>query len=162
VNGLSSNNSGGVWFLTDLATAQSLGLTTVELQNASGDFVEPTPETMAAAVPTMKADAAGMLIPDPRAGAASAAPGLAAPYPLTFVEYGLAPAAPLADATNACRTDSQALLRGWLTYITTTGQTVLPAGYQPLPADLRAQAAVAIAKVGATPASTPCTPPRTT
>ena len=154
VNQLSNNNSGGVWFMTDLATAKSLGMTIVELQNANGDFVGPTPEAMAAAVPTMKADANGMLIPDPKATVPA---GQAQPYPLTFVEYGLAPSAPLADATNLCRTDSQALLTGWLSYITTTGQGVLPAGYEPLTAGLKTQAAAAIPTVGATPAATPCT-----
>jgi hypothetical protein len=154
INALSDSNSGGVWFLTDLATAQALGMTTVELQNANGDFVAPTAASMAAAVPTMKADANGMLIPDPNAGAPA---GEVQPYPLTFVEYGLAPTAPLADAANRCRADSQALLAEWLTYMTTDGQTVLPSGFQPLTAGLKTQAATAIPQVGATAATTPCT-----
>ena len=156
VNAVSGDASapGGVWFLTDEATARTLGLTTVELQNANGDFVGPTPEAMAAAVPTMKADANGVLIPDP----AKAAPvGQPQPYPLTYVEYGLAPTAPLADATNLCRTASQTLLTGWLTYLTGKGQADLPDGFQPLTSELKAQAATTITQVGATPAATPCT-----
>ena len=71
--------------------------------------------------------------------------------------YGLAPTAPLADATNLCRTASQTLLTGWLTYLTGKGQADLPDGFRPLTSELKAQAATTITQVGATPAATPCT-----
>jgi hypothetical protein len=97
-----------------------------------------------------------LLQPDPTAVAPV---GQTQPYPLTQIEYALVPAAPLADATGACRTDSQALLTKWLTYVTTDGQQNLPKGLSPLPDALKAQAAAAIAQVGATPGATPCTTP---
>lgn len=161
----SPSSSGGVWFFTDLATAQALGLTVVQIENANGDFVAPTPESMAAAVPTMTVDEHGVRLPDPRA---TGEPGATvAPYPLTFVEYGIAPTEPLADAaTNVCRPTSQDLLGTWLMYVTTGGQAVLPSGLEPLPPALAAEATAAIAEVGATPSATPCTaeptPPTTT
>lgn len=160
----SPSSSGGVWFFTDLATANALGLTVVQIENANGDFVAPTPETMAAAVPTMTVDEHGVRIPDPRA---QAAPGATvSPYPLTFVEYGIAPAEPLADeVTNVCRPTSQGLLATWLAYVTTEGQGVLPSGLEPLTPALVEEATAARAQVGATAAAIPCTddsPPPTT
>lgn len=151
---ISPTSSGGVWVLTDLVTAKALGLTIVQIENANGQYVEPTPASMAAAVPTMKADANGVLIPDPSAAAPA---GQVQPYPLTFVEYAIAPTEPLADGSNVCRTDSQKLMSEWLTYLTTDGQATMPAGMQPLTADLKAEAATRVAEVGATPAATPCT-----
>ena len=102
--------SGGAWYFTDLATANALGLTVVQIQNENGAFVGPTPETMAAAVPTMTAGRTRRAHPEPmpRAGRhpAQALPaGGVEPYPLTYVEYGIAPSQPLADdSTSAGRT----------------------------------------------------------
>ena len=154
MTGISPSSSGGVWFLTDQATAQSLGLTTVELENANGVFVGPTPESMAAAVPTMKTDAQGYLLPDPNA---NVGPSEVQPYPLTFVEYALAPTTPLADSNNVCRTNSQTMLVTWLNYLTGPGQSVLPAGFQPLTPSLLAQASAAVQRVGVASPASPCT-----
>jgi hypothetical protein len=152
VNTTDPSGSGGIWVVTDLETATTLGLTPVSIQNSAGQFVSPSAESMAAAVAVMSPDANGLLVSDPTVTGA----GAVQPYPLTQVEYALVPAEPLADASGACRTESQALLHDWLTYITTDGQQVLPAGMQALPPAVAAQAAAAIAQVGATPAATPC------
>ncbi|MDQ6927547.1 MAG: hypothetical protein M3159_02650 [Actinomycetota bacterium] len=144
----------GVWALTDLVTANALSMTPVQVQNAKGDFVAPTPESLTAAVSTMKPDDAGVLIADPSATAAS---GAMQPYPLTMVEYAIVPAEPLVDASSCtARTDSQALLKGWLDYVVGDGQTQLPSGMVALPADIQTSAKAAIAKVGTEPVSGAC------
>jgi sortase A len=157
-----STSDGPVWAVTDRATALALGLAPAALENASGDFVAPTNDTMSAAVATMKPDAQGMLLPDvqattaPPSSTASSAPG-ATVYPLTFVEYALVPAEPLMDAsTCTARTGAQSLLNSWLQYVTGAGQSKLPAGLEPLTPDLAAQASAAIAKVGTSPVTGPC------
>jgi len=154
--GLSGNgptSDGGVWVVTDLVTAKALGMTPVKIQNTNGAFVEPTPETLAAAVPKMVADDHGILVPDPKAVAPQ---DQVQPYPLTFVEYALSPAEALMDGDCAPRAGSQALLTGWLNYVTGPGQERLPAGMVPLTADLRAQAVADIPKVGAAKVTGTC------
>ncbi len=84
----SSVYPGPSWALTDYATAVALGLTPVAIENAAGQFVTPTPQSLAAAVPTMTVGPDGRRVPDVRATAAGA-------YPLTMVEYAMAPAEPL-------------------------------------------------------------------
>ncbi len=150
------SDDGPIWVLTDLATAKALDLTPVSLENAKGDFVAPTAESMAAAVTTMEPDANGVLLPDPNATAAATAAAADAsaaatvePYPLTYVVYALAPAEPMVDSACVVEADSQALLTSWLTYLVGDGQKNLPAGFQPLTADLHTAALSSIAKVGA-------------
>ena len=152
LNAIVSNATqyGGVWVVSDFTTAVAEGLTPVAIQNPGGQFVAPSAASMDAAVASMKPDADGLLQP-------AALPTDPAAYPLTYVVYALVPAQPLVDATCTPRTDSQALLHDWLTYLTTSGQQNLPAGLEPLPASILPQAAAAIAKVGATPNT--CTPP---
>jgi hypothetical protein len=142
------------WALTDYATATALGLTPVAIENGAGQFVRPTPESMAAAVPSMLVDADGRRQPDP-AGAAAGA------YPLTMVEYAMTPAEPLVDAACVARPGSQALLASWLQYLIGPGQQALPAGFTPLTPDLQAEAAATIPRVGASPSTAcgPTTPP---
>jgi sortase A len=157
----SATTSGPIWAITDLATARALGMTPVSIENAAGEFVRPTPESMAAAVASMKADDHGLLLPDPLATAASTSGASAAasvtPYPLTYVEYAMAPAEPLVDpATCSLRTNSQALLTSWLGYVTGDGQKVLPEGFAPLTPALTAQAAQTIPLVGVAPVTGPC------
>ncbi|HMG39947.1 MAG TPA: hypothetical protein VK611_01405 [Acidimicrobiales bacterium] len=150
---VSPSQLGPQWVWTDLATATRLGMTPVSLPNAAGEWVAPTPASLAAAVPTMARQDNGLLAPN----VAATAPGA---YPLTMVEYALAPAEPLFDvAGDVCapRTDSQELLGDWLGYITGDGQAVLPNGLVPLTPGLRTEATAAIPQVGATP-STTCVP----
>ncbi len=146
------NVFGGVWVFTDLATARAFGMTPVKIENANGQFVGPTTESLLAAVPTMKKGKGGTWLPVPSATAT----GTVQPYPLTMVEYALAPAEPLYNEDCTLRTDANALLKDWLTFITTSGQAELPTGFEPLPPALRAEAAAAIPKVGASPISGTC------
>jgi hypothetical protein len=137
-----STSQGGLWVLTDLDTAAATNLTMVQIPDSKGNFVAPTPDSLRSAVPGMKADDQGMLISDPKTAPAGA-------YPLTMVEYALAPAEPLVKADCTPRTDSQKLLTDWLAYVTGDGQSKLPAGMVALPDNLKQQAADAIKKVGA-------------
>lgn len=157
---------GGIWVLTDLVTARRLGLTVASIENGNGEFVAPTVESMTAAVPTMKPTDDGRLLPDPTATVDKDA---VQPYPLTFVDYAIAPRSKLVDATCTGRPTSQALLSTWLTYAVTDGQTHLPDGNLPLTDDLRTTATSAIANVGSVtpdcykePTDTPVPPGPTT
>lgn len=136
---------GGIWYLTDLGTANRLGLAVASIENGNGEFVSPTAESMAAAVPTMAEAADGRLLPNPTATVAKDA---VQPYPLTFVDYAIAPTSKLVDKDCKGRTLSQSLLNTWLNYAVTDGQSNLPDGYEPLTDDLKATATEAIAKVG--------------
>jgi len=136
---------GGIWYLTDLATANRLGLAVASIENGNGDYVAPTAESMSAAVPTMTRTSDGRLMPDPTATVDKDA---VQPYPLTFVEYAIAPTSKLVDSKCKGRTLSQSLLNTWLNYAVTDGQSKLPDGYVPLTDDLKATATDAIAKVG--------------
>lgn len=147
--GLPATEPGAIWVLGDLTTAEAFDLSPVALENVAGQFVAPTPETMTAAVPSMPTASDGMRVPNP-----SSTEG----YPLTHVVYAMVPAQPLTDASGACRTDSQALLTKWLSYVTEEGQTGLPAGMAPLTPELKAEADAAITRVGQTPGA-PCPVP---
>jgi PBP superfamily domain len=144
-----NNVFGPGYFLTDYATAKRLGLDLVSIQNAAGEFVAPTPDSITKGLSTMSAQPDGTLAPDPTEAQAGA-------YPLTMVEYALAPAGPLVDTERSCRrADSQGLLGEWLTFITGDGQAVLD-DFVPLTGPLRSEAASAVADVGAAaPAGTP-------
>lgn len=143
-----TDNYGGIWAVTDLATATALGLTVVQLENGTGQFVAPTPDNMRAAVAGMTKAADGHLMPQPSQTAG---------YPLTYVEYAMAPTEPLVDeSTCTKRESSQAMLVAWLQYITGDGQRSVPPGLVALPAELAAQGASEIAKVGTAAVTGPC------
>jgi hypothetical protein len=144
---------GGIYAIVDRATALALNMSPIRIENANGDFVAPTSESMNAAVPLMEKTADGRLLPVPGMTSTSAIQ----PYPMTFVVYAIAPKAALVDSSCVARTTSQKLLADWLTYLTTEGQGSLGQGLEPLPADLRTEAAAAIAQVGTE--SPGCTPP---
>lgn len=141
----STNDYGGIWTVTDLATARFLGLTVVQIQNASGAFVEPTSESMAAALASMTSTADGRLLPDYSAAATG---GGAEPYPLTFVEYAIAPLKPLVDSRCVPRPNSQTNLVNWLTYLTHAGQQHLPAGLEPITPAMVTAGDAARARIG--------------
>jgi sortase A len=152
------STEGPIWAITDLATARALGMTPASIEVSPGQFVAPTEESMQAAVATMNQDDQGILLPDPGAAATGgAAASTATPYPLTYVEYAMAPAEPLVDATCTLRTDSQALLTSWLQYVTGDGQQVLPDGMAPLTPDLVARAGETIPEIGTAAVTGPCT-----
>jgi len=149
---LGRDSYGGVYSIVDRATALALNMAPIKIENADGDFVGPTAETMNAAVPLMERTADGRLMPVPSMMSDSDAEV----YPMTFVVYAIAPKAALVDSACMPRSTSQKLLSDWLTYLTTDGQGSLGLGLEPLPASLQAEAAAAIAQVGT--GANDCTP----
>jgi hypothetical protein len=159
------------WTLTDAASAAAAwgGQSDFALQtpdsvgSATPTYAAPDEASMWAAVSDMSAQPDGTLMPDPHAAAVNGVE----PYPLTYVEYAIAPTQPLVNADCSPNTQAQQNLVSWLNYITGVGQSQLPAGMAPLNPVLQGQAAAAIAKVGqAAPACTQTTvtttPPATT
>ncbi len=145
IRALSTDAFGGVWVMTDLATATQLGMSVVSIENSNGNFVAPTDESMGAAVTTMSTTDDGRLLPDPNATVAADA---VQPYPLTYVEYAIAPTQKLIDSKCKARKTSQELMHAWLTFVTGDGQAQLPDGYGHLTDELRQVATSAIDKVG--------------
>lgn len=155
---LNRQSSGGVWVLTDLATARALNLTVVQIENAAGEAVTPTRPSMLAALGHMAEDEHGVLVPEP---AMVGGPDELDPYPMTFVEYALVPTQPLLTQEPSCvtlRPASQALLGGWLEFLAGAGQANLPAGMEPLPDELLAVAATRRGEVGTAPVTGVCAP----
>jgi hypothetical protein len=147
-----------LWVLSDRATASELGFTITSLgRGGKQPFIAPTKATMDAAVADMTTEPDGTLAPD----IAKAAHDTNA-YPLTFVEYVLAPTQPLVDASCTARTGSQQLMIKWLDFLTGAGQNGLAPGLEPLPPALRTQAAAAIAKVGTAAETGACAATATT
>ena len=160
---LTKSEYGGVWAMTDAATANALAMTPVQIayDGNSANFVGPTQAAMNAAVTTMTSTTDGRLMPDPTKFVDSSGPEVDGQlaYPMTFVEYAIVPKAPLVDSSCAARSGSQTLLSNWLKYVVNEGQSNLPGGLQPLTDDLKATATAAIAQVGT--GTTPCTPSST-
>jgi hypothetical protein len=158
--------SGSAWWaLTDAATAAVTwgGLDDFALQSydslssapANATYVGPNTASMQAAAANMTAQPDGTLLPDPQGGPV----GGVEPYPLTYVEYAIAPAQPLLNTDCTANTAAQKALNEWLTFLVGNGQQDLPAGMAPLPNSLTAQAQAAIAKVGTSaPSCAPTTP----
>jgi hypothetical protein len=69
------------------------------------------------------------------------------PYPLTYVEYAIAPAQPLQNADCTPDSAGQTALSQWLNFLVGGGQNDLPAGMVALPSSLVSQAQADIAKV---------------
>ncbi len=150
---IDGDSYGGVYSIVDRPTALALNMAPIKIENADGDFVAPTAETMNAAVPLMERTADGRLMPVPSMTSDSDTEV----YPMTFVVYAIAPKVALVDSACVPRATSQKLLADWLTYLTTDGQGSLGLGLEPLPAELQAEATAAIAQVGT--GSNTCTPP---
>lgn len=126
--------------LTDAATAAALRLPVARIENAPGEFVAPTAQSMQAAAGGMKKRPDGDLVTD----AAARNPGA---YPLTFVEYAWAPAEAKVD--GQCRpTAKQKAVNDVLSYLVANGQNKLSGGLAPLPSGLRKTAGDALRKVG--------------
>lgn len=148
--------------LTNRATAAATwgGLSVLALQtpgsigSATPKYVVPTPASMYAAVPEMIPQPDGTLLPNPDATVENGAQA----YPLTYVEYAIAPAQPLLTPSCQPRTQSQQDLTTWLRYITGAGQSELPSGFVPLTPSLQAVAQAAIAKVGTATPTGSCAP----
>lgn len=142
--------------LTDTASTERYAVFTASLRNAAGEFVQPTQESMRAAVDSMvDTNDDGVLEIDPSAQAAGA-------YPLTMVTY----AAVRVDQEPPALLDYAKLLA----YAVDDGQEPgdgrgqLPRGYVPLPDELREQTAAAAVLLalladGATATPTPTPTP---
>ena len=154
------------WSVTDAATAAATwgGLDDFALQTpdsltappGQATYVSPSgPQAkaaMQAAVANMTTQPDGTLLPNPQGGAV----GGVEPYPLTYVEYAIAPAQPLMNADCTPNSAGQAALSQWLNFLVGAGQNDLPAGMAQLPGSLVTQAQADIAKVGGAAAA--CTP----
>ncbi len=153
---------GGLWVVTDYATAKQLDLHPVAIENADGAFVQPTDDTLRAATDTIDLADPNPWVPGTDLTASSAAAAGRAPtagvdpYPLTFVEYALAPAEPLRNDDCTPRTASQEILTSWLRYVTGEAQAELADGLIALTPALAEQAAERIAAVGASETTGPC------
>jgi hypothetical protein len=154
------------WVLTDVATAAAIwgGFDDFAVQTsdslsaapANATYAAPTTASMQAAAANMTAQPDGTLLPNPQGGPVQGVE----PYPLTYVEYAIAPAQPLLNKDCTADTAAQTALNEWLTFLVGGGQKDLPAGMAPLPSSLTAQAQAAIAKVGTgAPACTTPTAP---
>lgn len=150
------------WSVTDAATAAATwgGLDDFALQAPDSlaappdqaSYVSPTTAAMQAAVANMTVQPDGTLLSDPEGGAVNGVE----PYPLTYVEYAIAPAQPLLNPDCTPNTAGQAALAQWLNFLVGPGQNDMPPGMVQLPSSLVTQAQAAIAKVGgAAPACTP-------
>jgi hypothetical protein len=108
------------------------------LQNAAGNFVQPTETSLAAAVSVAKTNADGTLTPDYTSTNAAA-------YPMPDVIYAAVSADPVPAAQAAAET---AELTQMLALTGTGGSNLgqLPAGFVPLPPSLVTQAQTDIAK----------------
>lgn len=148
---IAPNQYGPIWVLTDYATANQFGLQMAAVETTPGHFVQPTPESIAAAVPHMEQREDGVRVPRPDAAAADS-------YPMAFVEYIVAPTQPLVDDTCTVRTTAQVKLRTWLTHLTGVGQEPanLAHGYLPLTAGLKQEAATALESIGRAPLAGDC------
>jgi hypothetical protein len=111
---------------------------------------------MQAAVANMTSQPDGTLLPNPQGGAVNGVE----PYPLTYVEYAIAPSQPLLNPDCTPNTTGQAALGQWLNFLVGGAQNDLPVGMVQLPSSLVTQAQADIAKVGS--AAAPCTPTNST
>ena len=120
--------------MLDSSAAAFNGLPMVQVANAAGAFVAPTPVSISAGLSHMVASADGVTaVPafdsnDPTA------------YPLPTLTTAMVPTSQVTKATGAA-------LHTILTYATGKGQTVLPGGYAALPPELTALATRQIAKI---------------
>jgi hypothetical protein len=125
------------------------------LKSGSPTFVAPDAASMDAAVAQMTTQSDGTLLPNPNTTGSTA-------YPLTFVEYAMAPTQPLLNQDCSPNTQSQQDLTDWLNYLTGPGQSVMPAGLAPLTPGLTTQAQAAIAQIGKAPVTGSCASTGTT
>ncbi|HRW36533.1 MAG: phosphate ABC transporter substrate-binding protein PstS [Acidimicrobiales bacterium] len=132
VTAVIKDTDGAVGYV-DLADAAKEGLTVAAIGNASGDFVDPTPDSASAALGA--ADIADDLTYDPLNADAEGA------YPIT------SPTWMLVDKVQADEATAESL-KAYLAYVLTTGQeqakTLL---YAPLPAELAEKAVAQIDEI---------------
>jgi ABC-type phosphate transport system substrate-binding protein len=146
--------------IVDLGTARRFGLPTARIKNAAGVAVAPTDEAVMAGYAAMQRTSAGTLVAD----VATSDPDA---YPLVKVDYAMVPKkVEVADSVPAqarAKSEKRASdIRAFLTFAAGAGQDALPAGYLPLPDELRAETrAVAAAVRGPDAPTTTTTAPTT-
>jgi hypothetical protein len=129
-----------LWALIDEADAALNLFPTAYLQNAAGKFVQPTDQSMLAAVKDMTVNPDGITLSTNFATKDPAA------YPLTMVVYAIVP-------TGGISTAKAASIASFLDYVANAGQQPgeaigdLALGYAPLPQSLRQQTLAAAYKV---------------
>ncbi|HEY1917917.1 MAG TPA: hypothetical protein VGH27_20285 [Streptosporangiaceae bacterium] len=118
--------------ILDLADAQADDMPVAALENAKGDYVAPTEQSMLAAVSDMTTNPDGITQEDNEAASNPDA------YPWTMVVYAMVP-------TGGISHTKAAAIARWLDYVAGPGETSgttpgqLPAGYVPLTAKMKAQ-----------------------
>ena len=138
----------------DTANASAFNFPLATLRNAAGKDVLPTTAGLTAGLAAMKTTSAGTLQPDPTSTDPAA-------YPLTMVQYALAP-------TSGVDKAKAAQIATFLQYAAAKGQAEgtqeggLPVGYLPLPSTLQKQLVTvtnAVAQqTGTPPGGAPTTP----
>jgi hypothetical protein len=119
----------------DSSEADFFGLLPAELQNASGNFVAPTPSAVTAALNDATANSDGTVSPNFNNGGDSAA------YPMPMVTYALVSTNPQPSEDQA--TQLKDMLTNFVNYSHSGGAGTgepLPAGYVALPDNLYQQA----------------------
>lgn len=126
----------------DTSYAHLYGLPMVQVSNAAGEFVEPNPASLSAALSAAgPAETEPFLQPDFE----SSDPAV---YPLLTVTNAFVP-------TGKIEPDRAKVVRSFLRYAATDGQAVLPEGYIPLDASLKAAARAGIDQIPVTKKSDP-------
>ena len=139
VENQSGDNAAAAFINENWAEGEYYGVGAVaSLQNTAGDFVQPTPTSLDAAVQVATPNPDGTITPN----YTSTNPDV---YPMPDVIYAAVSTAPVPAAQASAETD---LLTQMLQLTGTGGSNVslLPAGFVPLPASLVTQAQAGIAK----------------
>ncbi|MBZ5734723.1 hypothetical protein K8Z61_09465 [Nocardioides sp. TRM66260-LWL] len=138
--------------VSDTATAARYQLPMASLQNAAGRFVAPDRAGLAAGLDSLKpSSVAGVEVPDPTSSSDAA-------YPLTHVTYAV-------TSPEHLTGDEATAYSRFLTYVATKGQVLgaapglLPDGYVPLPAAMRARTLAMAKAVGAAATASPSASP---
>lgn len=144
-----SSGQRSVMTVVDTSAAERFHLPMARLQNAAGEYVAPTEESMSAAVAAMKPSSV-----DPRVLQAVKDVEDPKAYPLTHLTYAV--------TTPSKLTDEEAVAYSrFLRYVAGPGQVPgiepgrLPGGYVPLPAALKTQALKAADQIADGPSASP-------
>jgi hypothetical protein len=128
----------------DSSDASFYGLNTANLQNAGGQFIAPTPDSLDAAASNLTPCPSGSIsCPVGTYQIDYNVPAGTTAYPMPDITYAVVPTSPQ-PATTA--TAIKNLLTNLVNYSHSGGKIALPSGYAPLPANLYQAALADIAK----------------
>jgi hypothetical protein len=153
----SPQNPCAAFGLMDTSEARFLGLSTAAIENAAGNFVEPTTTSLEAAAASFTACPAADLSCPLGTYTYDSADKNPAAYPMANITYAIVPTSTL---SNADGTAVKSLLTNLVEY---SHSSALPAGYAPLPdgiykaalADITADVSVAPAPPSTTTTTSP-------